>query len=251
MTSPALGRRDRIELMVQRTASRLTSLLWAPLCVFIMSFVMGWRIDGREEARRQYRLLRKDSRTPLLIAANHLTKVDSALIGWALGNPVWYLGNFKSLPWNLPAREHFAFAWWARLGVYLLKCQPIQRGGSREDIAHVLSRVKYLLGRGEVGLLFPEGGRSRSGRVEPDRHGAWGVGRLVKSLPSCRVMCVYLRGEGQKTWSDLPARGDSFQVQVHVFEPKSDKQGLRASVDVADQILNRLVEMESAHFDRR
>ena len=94
----------------------------------------------------------------------------------------------------------------------------------------MLERLAYLLARGEVGLIFPEGGRSRSGRVDADA-AAYGVGRLVKAVPGCRVLCVYLRGARQESWSDLPARGERFRVALAALEPKTDAAGLRGSLD--------------------
>ena len=80
---------------------------------------------------------------------------------------------------------------------------------------------------------------------------AYGVGRIVRSLPGCRVLCVYLRGERQHGYTDLPARGDRLWVSLSpLLEPKSDHAGLRGSRDVARQIAARLSEMEQAHFAR-
>ena len=124
-----------------------------------------------------------------------------------------------------------------------MKCLPIRRGGDRKEGALVLARLAHLLARGEVGLVFPEGGRSRSGRVDVDA-AAYGVGRLVKAVPGCRVLCVYLRGAGQATWSDLPARGERFRVALAALEPKSDAAGLRGSLAIARQIVGRLIELE-------
>lgn len=191
--------------------------------------------------------MRQDS-APVLICANHLTKLDSALIAWALGGMAFYIRDFGALAWNLPAREHFAYSWWARIAVYLLKCIPIDRGGSRKDIAEVLSKLTWLMDRGGTGLVFPEGGRSRTGRVDV-QSAAYGVGRIVRALPGCRVLCVYLRGRSQDSWSELPTRGERFFVTVRSFEPKSDKGGLRASVDIAEQVMMKLSEMESGYFD--
>ena len=110
------------------------------------------------------------------------------------------------------------------------------------------ARFGWLLSRGETGLIFPEGGRSRSGRVEVE-NAAYGVGRIVKSVPGCRVLCVYLRGERQRGHSGVPARGDRLlRSRSPALEPKSDHAGLRGSRDVARQIAARLAEMEREHF---
>ena len=221
--------------------------LWIPLTVLFMRFGMGWRIEGCDEARRRFRRLRRAHGGRLLVCANHLTMIDSALIAWALAPPLWYVGHFSALPWNVPERTHFASTLPQRVLAYLYKCLPIVRGGSREEVADTLARFAWLLSRGEAGLIFPEGGRSRSGRVEVE-NAAWGVGRIAKSVPGCRVLCVYLRGERQHGYSDLPARGDRLWISLSMLEPKSDHAGLRGSREVARQIAARLVEMEREHF---
>ena len=112
-----------------------------------------------------------------------------------------------------------------------MKCIPVERGGDRREVGRVLERFSCLLSRGDVGLIFPEGGRSRSGRVDVDAS-TYGVGRVVKALPGCRVLCVYLRGEGQTTYTDAPARGERFRVRFASLEPKTEHGGMRGSLAI-------------------
>jgi hypothetical protein len=245
-----LPRRARIELALQRTLALVVSPLTTLAVAWLLRAWLGLRVANLEEGRRAWRELWHAHKGPLLICANHLTMIDSAMFAWALGSPLWYVRNFSALPWNLPERTHFAATWTQKVVSYVLKCLPIVRGGSRDEIAHTLERFEYLLAQGEAGLIFPEGGRSRTGRIEVE-NAAYGVGRIVRSLPGCRVLCVYLRGERQHDYSDLPARGDRLWVSLSPpLEPKSDHAGLRGSRDVARQIAARLSEMEQAHFAR-
>jgi hypothetical protein len=110
-----------------------------------------------------------------------------------------------------------------------------------------LDRLTYLLKRGDAVSIFPEGGRSRSGRVEIDRM-QYGVGRLAKAVEPCDVLCVYLRGRGQQAYSDLPRRGEEFYVDLTAFRPETTQTGLRATRDIASQIGEKLVAMEEAYF---
>jgi len=247
-----LPRRERVALLVQLAVSRLLSPLWIPITNLLMRFALGWRVDPAERAaaRREHRRVRAQSAAPLLVCANHLTMFDSFVIGWAIGSTAYYLRDFAALPWNTPETVHFASTWWKRVLVYLYKCVPVKRGSDRTEVAKVLEKVRFLLARGQAVLVFPEGGRSRTARVEVDS-AAYGVGRLVTGLPGCRVLCVYLRGEGQESWSDLPRRGERFHVEVACIEPKSDHRGLRGSLDVARQITAQLAEMERRYFDGR
>ncbi len=235
---------------MQLAVGRLLSIIWIPGSVFAMRVVMRYRIKDAWNLRKRFRKLVKETDTPILICANHLTMVDSAVMAWALGGSWWYLFNYRWLPWNLPEHTNYGFAWYNRVGVWILKCIPIRRGGRREDVSTTLKCVQYLLSRGGTAVIFAEGGRSRTGRMQLDSI-AHGMGRIVNSVRKCRALCVYLRGDRQLTYSTVPARGDSFYVDFELFRPVSDYSGMRRSRDFSRQIAERLVSMEKKYFAHR
>lgn len=245
-----LAFRSRTALYVQREIGRLLGPLWIPALVSIMRLKFRWKIKNRRELRRKFREMVREEKRPILICANHLTMVDSFLIAWAIAPTWWYVLNFSKLAWNLPERRNFASNPVNSFLVYLMKCLPVVRGGARADISEVLRRVIFLLSRGEVVLIFPEGGRSRTGRVEVES-AAYGVGRIVNAVPGCRVLCVYLRGDHQEKHSDYPIVGEEFDVVLSWIEPKTDKKGLRATVEISQQILGHIAEMEQEYFNAR
>jgi len=237
-------------LAIQREVTRLLAPVTFTLVWLALRFLRGYRIDNLAQVRRRHREIRARCHTPLLVCANHLTLIDSFLVAWALGSPAWYVANFSALPWNVPDRGNFAATPWQKAAIYVLKCIPIQRGGKRSDATRVLASIAHLLRSGQTVLIFPEGGRSRSGRVDLES-AATGVGRVIRQVQGCRVLCVYLRGAKQETWSATPKRGDHFSVAISEIEPKSDFRGLRASRDLVRQVVGRLGEMEREHFDGR
>jgi 1-acyl-sn-glycerol-3-phosphate acyltransferase len=242
----ALSRLVR-EHRVQRAVAWIVAPLWVPLAALVLRVGFGYRIAERSALRAEFRRVLEDKSTPLLVCANHLTLIDSFIIAWALA-PSWRLvTDFDSMPWNTPEETNFANTRRNRVLVYLAKCIPIKRGGSREDTAQVLERVAHLLRRGEIALLFPEGGRSRTGQISEEKL-AWGVGRIVGALEGCRVLCVYMRGDQQSTWSDYPARGDVLRVSLACIEPKTDVRGARRSRDLVKQIIGQLGRMEADYF---
>ena len=234
----------------QRLVSMLTAPFWVSASVVLMTFWFRYKIADVGTVRARYRALRAQSDGPILVCANHLTLVDSFLIAWACGGIGYWLTHPDELPWNTPERMNFSKTWVHRALIYAAKCIPITRGGAREDVGDVLERVKHLMERGETALIFPEAGRSRSGRVE-ESSAAWGVGRIVGAHPNCRVLCVYARGRAQDTWGDFPAKGDTLDVSLTCIEPKSDAKGVRRSRDLAGQIIRQLMNMEAAHFEAR
>ena len=235
---------------MQRQLSRALSPVWVPGVIGALRFGFGYRIEDVEPVRRRYQALRRRRSGPLLVCANHLTMIDSAIIAWALGSPAWYLRNFSAIPWNLPERRNFAYSPLTELAAYVMKCLPITRGAARSEVAGVLDRFVYLLSRGDVGLLFPEGGRSRSGRVEIES-AAPGVGRVVGALAGCTVLCVYLRGAHQDAYGRVPVRGERFRVRLETMVPRTRHEGLRGSRDIAQQIVAKLAAMEEEFFNGR
>ncbi len=234
----------------QRVVSMMTAPVWLGLVVLAMRFHFRYRIADVKAVREQYRKIRAQSDAPMLICANHLTLVDSFLIAWVLGSGSYWFRHHDELPWNTPESTNFGETRFKRDLIYVMKCIPLTRGGPREDVGVVLERIQYLLMKGETALLFPEAGRSRSGRVEEDA-AAWGVGRVVGAVPGCRVLCVYLRGRKQESWSDFPAKGDILDASLVCIEPKSDARGVRRSHDLAQQVTRQLVRMEWDYFDAR
>ncbi len=235
-------------LRLQQACAWLSSIIWLPALSLLAYLGLRWKLGDVSPLRRQYQRLRAQG--PVMICANHLTMLDSALVALALGSPAWYWRHFSSFAWNVPERDNFAAQRWKRWLCYLLKCLPISRGRDRAAIADTLNQLSHLLAHGDSVLIFPEGGRSRSGRIDLDNP-AHGVGRILGQVPHCQVLCLYVRGEQQTSWSDLPARGDRFRILHRAITPRSEARGLRASVDLSRQVLSTLNEMEAEYFNDR
>jgi len=100
-------------------------------------------------------------------------------------------------------------------------------------------------------MIFPEGRRSRTGRVNKEDF-SYGVGRFVKKVENCKVMCMYLRGDKQDSYSIIPAWGEKFSVQMEVFTPELiEGSDLRVQREYAMQIIDRLAQMEENYFALR
>lgn len=63
------------------------------------------------------------------------------------------------------------------------------------------------------------------------------------------MVCAYLRGEKQATYSDTPARGDVLHLRVEVIEPTTDQPGTRGARDLAQQVIVKLRDMEDRFFE--
>lgn len=240
---------ERLSMAVQALIGWAAFLLVGPAAVAYMRFVRQNRIEGVEEARRAYRQALATGR-PTIVCANHLTMYDSVFLHCAFGSILGYLADFRRFSWNVPAVENFTQSLLLRALTYLGKCVPIDRAGDADHHRSVLDRLTYLVSRGQVCTIFPEGGRSRTGRVEVDRV-TYGVGRILSALERPQVVCAYLRGERQGEYSDAPAVGDVLHLRVSVIEPRTELRGLRGARELSRQVILKLKDMEDEHFAAR
>ncbi len=245
-----MDKRSRFFLHLQDVLGRAAILLIAPF-YFLIARAMFYRVRNLREIRRQCAAEFNQHKGPWILCANHLTMIDSFLLGYASFSLWRHASHYRQLPWNLPERRNFQSNVFLAVLCYLSKCIPVDRGGSREKMKKLLDRCIYLLEKGHSIMIFPEGGRTRTGRVDRENF-SYGVGRFVQDVENCKVMCIYLRGDRQRRYGLIPAWGDKFYAQVEVFKPERTAQtGLRAQRDYAAQIINRLADMEEAYFAER
>ncbi|GMV12152.1 MAG: hypothetical protein AMXMBFR56_03760 [Polyangiaceae bacterium] len=238
--------REIASLRLQRLLGWLAFPCVSSAAIFYLRVVRGNRVKNMPELRRRFRQVARSER-PILICPNHLTMVDSFFVHWALCSPLDYLRHYRLFAWNVPATENFQRGALLKLMSYLGKTVPIDRAGSPAHHSAVLAKLAHLLRQGDLVTIFPEAGRSRSGRVDAE-HVRYGVGRLLKDVPDALVVCVYQRGERQESWGFQPARGDRIHVDFELCEPKTSFRGLRASRDLSRQVIDRIKAMEDRYF---
>lgn len=93
----------------------------------------------------------------VLIASTHQSHADSIALGVAVPRPVHFLGDLRLTHWPVLG------PWLPRLGMV-----PLRRG---EADASALDVLRGLLGDGKAVVVYPEGSRSRDGRVHRLRSG--------------------------------------------------------------------------------
>lgn len=242
-------RADVTALALQRRLGWLAFPWVSSSAIFYLRVVRGNRVKNLRQVRRQFREIAKTKR-PILICANHLTMIDSFFVHWALCSPWGYWKNYRLFAWNVPAVENFQRGKLVSLMSYVGKTVPIDRAGTSAHHRAVLGKLAHLLEQGDVVTIFPEAGRSRSGRIEPEKV-AYGVGQILRDVPNALVVCVYQRGDRQDTWGFQPVRGDRIHVELETLEPKTTNRGLRAARDLSRQIIGKLKEMEDRYFASR
>lgn len=228
-------------------------------CWSILGFTYVWgfiwlaiwhkyKIRDLNKIRHEFRNINKNWHGPVLVCPNHLTYIDSMLLIWAFGSFFFYLLNFKTFVWNFPRLNHVKDSKLYKLACYIGKSIPIDRDASTTKIKQTMQEATYLLAIGDYIMIFPEGTRSTSGRVDTENV-SYGVGQLLQAVPNAKVLCTYLRGSSQKAKSTFPKKGDTFYCQLKLITPQTELTGLRATRDLSRQIIQTLHEMEQNYFE--
>lgn len=239
-----------VEMTMSRLLCRLLFLPLYYLCVAAMRWIGGWKIRDAARIRAQYKEISR-SNEPLIICANHLTFIDSALMHWAFGSGLWYFFNFSKFSWNLPAGDFFKKKFFHRFMGAISKCLFIHRDGSKEHKDSVARMCIQLVRDGEIVTVFPEGKRSRTGRFDPEKL-TYGVGKMVMELGgSCRVLCAYVRAEDQDNYSNYPPKGSQIHFDMQLIQARSAKEGRDAYQEIVDQVGRTIKRMEDRFFERR
>ena len=133
-------------------------------------FLRRWldlRVEGEEHV---------PTAGPVLLASTHQSHADSLAIGTAVPRPTHFLGDRRLLSWPVVGQRL------PRLGMV-----PLNRGEGDQDAMGVVAR---LLASAACIVIYPEGSRSRDGRVHRLRSG---LARLA-SAASVPVVPVAVAG---------------------------------------------------------
>jgi 1-acyl-sn-glycerol-3-phosphate acyltransferase len=239
--------KSKVLLCVQILMGRIAIFIAAPLVLSAIN-IAGYQVKNIDTVRRKVRNLMRNHPGPWLICANHLTLIDSVILAHAMIPAYRYIFQYHLLPWNVPEYLNFNRNIFVGIACFLTKCIPVIRGGDRDVVKSTIGKCAYLLNKGENVMIFPEGTRARNGRINTVDF-PYGTGRLFYNTPGCRVMCIYLRGDGQETYSDFPKKGEIFTMTVEECSPKTRFKGLKAHRDCTRQIIEHLSQMEKNYFN--
>jgi 1-acyl-sn-glycerol-3-phosphate acyltransferase len=178
----------------RRVALHLYSCAWASLYVWANPL---WRV-------RFEGLDRLPWKGPAVLVANHLSLLDILVV----------YGLFRPFKWVAKA-ELFripVLGWNMRINDYV----PVWRG-ERDSVREMMARCRRHLARGTPVLLFPEGTRSRDGRLQAFKDGAF---KLALEA-GCPLVPIAVTGTGEA----LPKHGlvlrQRMKARVQVLEPIS------------------------------
>lgn len=243
-----LSRLDHFKMHLHRWVTYLACPLMIVFCSAVF-FIMRYRIRHLAQIRQEFARLIPRHAPPTLVCLNHLTRIDSIILALALMSPWKYLSNYSRLPWHVLEARYIHF-WPLRILCYLSKTIPVYRMGGRDQVRHTEAQVKYRLTHGELVVIFPEGHRSLTGRIDMTDY-QYTIGNLLNELPNSQVLCAYLRAENQDTISEVPPFGAQIDIVLTILKPSTSQTGLRASRDLSTQVMQQLSIMEKEYFETK
>lgn len=243
-----LSRFDRFKMHLHGWITYMACPFMIAFCSLVF-FFMRYRIRHLARVRQEFARLVPPHSPPTLVCLNHLTRIDSVVLALSLMSPWKYLFNYSRLPWHVLEAKYIRF-WPLRFLCYLGKTIPVYRMGKREQVRHTEAQVKHRLNHGELVVIFPEGHRSLTGRVDMTDY-QYTIGHLLAELPNSQVLCVYLRADRQDSKGEVPPFGAEFDISLAIFKPTTSQTGLRAARDLTSQVMEQLSRMETHYFEEK
>ena len=184
---------------------------------------------------------------PFILVSNHLALIDSWFAGYAIAFPK-FLWKHWLLTWHMPEEKNYCRGFLAPF-LWLNRTIPIIRGVAPIEQKVARDKVVSVLTNGEAIHIFPEGTRSRSGRIE---NYTAGIGRIYMGVPDCSILPIYIRG-AEKI---LPIRTKSPRlfknIDIVIVKPRkltSPDHGIQGRVDISRQVFSILSVMGKEYFE--
>jgi 1-acyl-sn-glycerol-3-phosphate acyltransferase len=166
---------------------------------------------------------------PAILAPNHFSAMDHWLIAFHLRRPLRFMA--KSQLFRRPVLESFL----AHAGVF-----PVRRGQNDEE---AMTTARILLERGNLVVMYIEGGRSRTGRLG-DRARP-GVGRLALETGVPVIPVAIYGSERLRNWRrvEFPkvtvAYGEPLHFDREPGAPRDRQQQVADEVHAAVRALHQ------------
>ncbi len=136
-------------------------------------FLLRLRVEGREYIKNL------GKKTGIIIAANHTSNFDPLILGWAVGQEIYFLAKEELFRYR-------PFAWLIRFWNAL----PVARWGFDSG---AIRRCSHLLRQRKILIIFPEGTRSKIGELGRFKPGV----AMLALLNQVPVVPCYVSGVNQ------------------------------------------------------
>ena len=158
---------------------------------------------------------------PVILAPNHFSQMDHWFVGVLLSRHVRFMAKsqlFRGRPveWFL-----------SHMGAY-----PVRRGQHDEE---AIATTHALLRRGEAIVIYPEGGRSRSGEIGTTARP--GIGRLALETGTPVVPIAVRGSERARNWRRLEFPAVTVRYGQPMAAPREPHPSRERQQQFADRVL--------------
>ena len=178
-----------------------------------------WQVVGRENVPR---------RGPLIVVANHLNLIDPPLLAASVPRRIAFMAKeelFRSIPSAFIIRAYGAF--------------PVRRGGVDRK---ALREAQRALRRGLALGMFPEGGRSSTGKLQQAHPGT----SLIARNSNAPILPVAITGSEEIKGISFLLRRPRITVTIGqpIYPSRSKDKPSKASLkELADVAMRRIAEL--------
>ena len=181
-------------------------------------------------------------RGPVLLAANHRAAVDTALLAFVTPRPVAFLGKAEYFTGS-GLRRRFVARFLTALGYV-----PVDREHAKAGLA-ALDAARAVLERGGVFAIYPEGTRSRDGRLH---RGHTGVASLALATGATVVPVALVGTQRVQPVGVRVPRIAPMEVRFGVPLEFSRYEGLEGSPAirraVTDEVMDAIVTLSGQEY---
>ncbi|MBA4543121.1 MULTISPECIES: 1-acyl-sn-glycerol-3-phosphate acyltransferase [Thermoactinomyces] len=194
-------------------------MLYASLRIAVrsfFSFFYRWKVEGVHHIPKE---------GPVVICANHISNLDPPLLGAAMDRRIHFMAK----------QELFRIPLFSML-IRVLGAFPVKRGSG--DL-QALKQALRLLQEEKVLGIFPEGTRSRDGKLGRAHTGA----ALIALRAGAPVVPAAIIGPYRLF---RPVR-IIFGQPIEVTSPAREKIGMKEAAALTDRIMNEIKQMIDQH----
>lgn len=209
----------------RRNRSGIIYWLTSRTCWLLFSLFFSLRVYGRENIPKK---------GPFIIAANHCSHLDPPLMGGVFQRSLSFMAKAELF-------THGFLHWYiSRLGAF-----PIRRGAPDRRAIRLAGDI---LKAGGALVIFPEGTRSRDGKLQEPQTG---VAMILKQSPETPVLPVYIDGTYQ-VWGSGSKKIRLFPIRVSIDKPFSIDQTIKENKvkkqlyrEISAQIMREIAQAKS------
>ncbi|TKJ41718.1 hypothetical protein CEE37_03890 [candidate division LCP-89 bacterium B3_LCP] len=166
-----------LEILSSLVSYLVVMIGMVPFFCFLMKVLNRTEIQNKHIIQR--------ARPPFIFCSNHVSMLDDTFVDPVVFAPRAYW-DFRFIAYHTPEKKNFFKGPFFSFIMYASRCVPITRG--KGVFQPGMERLIRVLKSGKIVHIYPEGTRTRSGKLGKAKIG---VGRLVRETGAPVIPCYH------------------------------------------------------------